>query len=330
MQKFILRAVCTFFVLTFALQIFSAPALKVLGKDFTFPNKIDGLPGKLSDFKELQINTFQTSDGVKLTYWEAGKGKPLIFIPGWSGNGAEYINILYLLRQQYHVYVLDPRNQGLSQRVEYGNRIARFAVDLKEFTDHLGIKSADFCGHSMGASVLWSYIDLFGTKGIRKVVFVDEPISISARPEWSEQERRDFGALVPTPETLVAILSGGVPPPTAASDKPIIAFGPDTPYFVNSQSFASEFIKNDPAFMIKVMYDHAANDWRDVIRRKINVPTAIFSGEFSGNLPSQRWMQTAIPNATLFVYSKAEHGDHVLMFKNPVKFTNDLRAFLSR
>lgn len=326
MQKIIL-----FFALTFAVQTMAAPALKVLGKDFTFPNKIEGLPNKLSEFKELQINTFQTSDGVKLTYWEAGQGKPLVFIPGWSSNGAEYINILYLLSKQYHMYVLDPRNQGLSQRVDYGNRIARFAVDLKEFADHLGLKSADYCGHSMGASVLWSYIDLFGTKGIRKVIFIDEPISITARPEWSAQERRDFGALVPTPETLVALLSGGVPPPnTANDDKPIIAFGPDTPYFVNSQSFAREFIKNDPAFMIKVMYDHAANDWHDVIRRKINVPTAIFSGEFSGNLPSQRWMHTAIPNSILFVYSKEEKGDHVLMFKNPVKFANDLRSFLVR
>jgi len=29
---------------------------------------------------------------VKLSYWEAGSGKPLVFIPGWSANGAEYIN----------------------------------------------------------------------------------------------------------------------------------------------------------------------------------------------------------------------------------------------
>jgi pimeloyl-ACP methyl ester carboxylesterase len=316
----------------FAVQSFAEPALKVLGKDFTFPNKIAGLPSKLSDFKELQINTFQTSDGVKLTYWEAGKGQPLVFVPGWSGNGAEYINILYLLSQQYHMYVLDPRNQGLSQRVEYGNRIARFAVDLKEFADHLGLKSAVYCGHSMGASVIWSYIDLFGTRGIRKAVFIDEPISIAARPEWTEAERRDFGALVPTPEILVALLSGGVPPPASSStnNKPLIAFGPDTPYFVNSQSFAHEFIKNDPAFMIKVMYDHGANDWHDVIQRKINVPTAIFTGEFSGNLPSQHWMHKAIPNATLFVYSKEESGDHVLMLKNPVKFTTDLQSFLKR
>jgi pimeloyl-ACP methyl ester carboxylesterase len=73
-----------------------------------------------------------------------------------------------------------------------------------------------------------------------------------------------------------------------------------------------------------------SNDWRDVIRHKINVPVAIFSGEESNNLPSQRWATSMIPHATLFSYSSAEQGDHFLMFKNPVKFTDDLRSFLKR
>ena len=32
------------------------PAQKVLGRDYVFPNKIAGLPAKLSDFKDLEIN----------------------------------------------------------------------------------------------------------------------------------------------------------------------------------------------------------------------------------------------------------------------------------
>ena len=93
-------------------------ALVVLGKDYAFPNKVEGLPTKLSDFPELQINSFVTSDGVKLAYWEAGSGEPLIFVPAWSASGANYINVLYLLSKRYHVYVLDERNQGLSQKVD--------------------------------------------------------------------------------------------------------------------------------------------------------------------------------------------------------------------
>jgi pimeloyl-ACP methyl ester carboxylesterase len=332
MRRIVLQAVCALSLMMSSAQVMAAPAQKVLGKDFTFPNKIAGLPARLSDFQGLQINSFVTNDGVKLSYWEAGEGRPLIFIPGWSANGAEYINVLYLLRQHYHVYVLDPRNQGLSQRVDYGTRISRFSMDLKEFTDHLGLKSADYCGWSMGASVLWGYIDLFGTKGIRKVVFVDEPISIYSHADWSEQERLNAGGTTTSPERMVAGFTAGAPLNRLITDlKPLERSQlKDSPYFVNSEAFANEFIKNDPRSMGLVLFDHITNDWRDVIRRKVNVPVAIFSGEESNNLPSQRWMKSVISNATLYAYTKPEQGDHFLMFKNPFKFTSDLRSFLER
>lgn len=308
----------------------AAPAMDVLGKDYTFPHPLAGLPARLSDFRDLQINAFTTRDGVRLSYWEAGSGKPLVFIPGWSANGAEYINVLYLLSKHYHVYVLDPRNQGLSQQVDYGTRITRFSVDLKEFAEHLGLQSADYCGWSMGAAVLWGYIDLFGTKGIRKAVFVDEPVSIYSHADWSEQERLEAGGMTSSVERMVAAFTTGAPTNQLIVDMKVLerVMAMDSPFYENSTSFANALVKTDPKYTAKVLFDHATNDWRDVIRHKIDVPTAIFSGENSNNLPSQRWMASVIPNARLYVYTRSEHGDHFLMFKNPVKFTEDLRGFL--
>ena len=153
MKTCIRTVLCTLTLLVSSGVAWAAPAIEVLGRDYAFPNKLEDLPAKLSDFKELQINSFTTSDDVKLSYWEAGAGKPLVFIPGWSANGAEYINVMSLLSKHYHVYVLDPRNQGLSERVEHGMHIARYAMDVKEFGAHLGLKSAYYLGWSMGASV---------------------------------------------------------------------------------------------------------------------------------------------------------------------------------
>ena len=332
MKTTLRSALCALSMLVSAGVALAAPALQVLGRDYTFPNTLAGLPARLSDFPGLQINTFETSDGVKLSYWEAGTGKPLVFIPGWSANGAEYINVLYLLSKSYHVYVLDPRNQGLSQRVDQGSRIARFSADLKEFSDHLGLRSADYCGWSMGAAVLWGYIDLFGTKDIRKAVFVDEPVSIYSHADWSEQQRLDAGGMTSSVERMVATFTSGAPTNSLVVDMKVIerAMAKDSPYFVNSESFAGEFVKTDPHYTAKVLFDHASNDWSDVIRHKIDVPTAIFSGEYSHNLPSQRWMASVIPDAKLYAYTEAEQGDHFLMFKNPFKFAQDLQAFLER
>lgn len=310
----------------------AAPAIEVLGKDFVFPNPIEGMPGKLSDFAGLEINTYKTSDGVTLSYWEAGHGNPVIFIPGWSANGAEYINVLYLLANKYRVIVLDPRNQGLSDKVNYGSRIARFGADLKELIDHLGIQKADLCGWSMGASIIWSYIDLFGTESIRKAVFVDEPVSIYSHSDWSEQERLNAGGTTTNAEQMVAGMVKGSPLNTLITDlKPWQRFQlKDSPYFVNSESFARDVIQTDPEAIQRVLFDHIMNDWRDVITHKINIPVAIFSGEQSNNLPSQQWAVSVIPDATLYSYTSAEQGDHFLMFKNPIRFTNDLAAFLER
>lgn len=332
MRRHLAGALCALVMMTAPVRALAEPAIEVLGQDFTFPNQIEGMPARLSDFPGLEINSFTTNDGVKLAYWEAGEGEPLIFIPGWSANGAEYINVMYLLSQRYHVYVLDPRNQGLSQDVEYGSRISRFSMDLKEFSDHLGLESANYCGWSMGASVLWGYIDLFGTGGIRKAIFVDEPVSIYSHADWTEQERLDAGGMTTSPERMVAAFTTGAPSNSLIVDpRALQRFAVrDSAYFVNSQAFAEAFVTNDQAAMGRVLFDHATNDWRDVIRSKIDVPTAIFSGAFSNNLPSQRWMASVIPNAALYDYTEAEQGDHFLMFKNPVKFAADVEAFLGR
>lgn len=308
------------------------PALAVLGRDFTFPVAIDGMPKKLSDFAGLQISAFTTRDGVKLSYWEAGQGQPLIFVPGWSANGAQYINVMYLLARHYHVYVLDPRNQGLSQKVDYGNRIARHSMDLHEFGQHLGIQSAAYVGHSMGSAILWSYIDLFGTSAMSKVAFVDEPISIYSHSDWSEQERMDAGGTTTSPERMVAAFTAGGPLNALVTDMKVFQRAQlmDSAYYRNSESFAAEFIKNDPAALARVLFNHTVNDWRDVVQHKIDIPTAIFSGEQSNNLPSQHWAQSVVPGATLYSYTTQEQGDHFLMFKNPLKFTQDLQQFLAR
>ena len=332
MRQQILGALLALVMGAGALPALADPALKVLGQDFSFPHRIAGMPAKLSGFAGLQINSFTTNDGVKLAYWEAGQGKPLIFVPGWSANGAQYINLMFLLAKHYHVYVLDPRNQGLSQHVDYGTRIARYSMDLRQFGEHIGVTSADYVGHSMGAAILWSYIDLFGTSAMRKVAFVDEPISIYSHSDWSEQERRDAGGTTTSPERMVAGFTAGGPVNALVTDLKVFERSQltDSPYYRNSESFASEFVRSDPAAMARVLFNHAVNDWRDVVRHKFDIPAAIFSGDESNNRPSQRWAQSVIPNATLYAYTPAAQGDHFLMFKNPVRFAEDLRSFIER
>ncbi|OUY06252.1 alpha/beta hydrolase [Acinetobacter populi] len=309
--------------------IFARNAVDVLAQDYAFPNKINGFPEKLSDFKGLEIKKFKTSDQVNIAYWEAGKGTPLVFIPGWSANGAEFINIIYLLSKHYHVYVIDPRNQGLSDQVDYGSRISRLSMDLKEFLDHNKLEKANLIGWSMGASIIWGYIDLFGTDKINKLAFIDEPVSIYAHADWTEERRLNLGAMTTSPERMIAAFTKNEPTNQLVVDMNVFVRYQvnDSLYFQNSEEFAQTVIQNSPEKMSAVLFDHATNNWEDVIKYKINVPTAIFTGIYSNNVQSQKWMNSMIKHSKLFIYDD-EHADHFLAFKDPIKFSKDLGNFI--
>jgi pimeloyl-ACP methyl ester carboxylesterase len=302
----------------------------VLGEDFHFPNQITGQPAKASDFPGLKVNSFVTSDNVNLAYWQAGTGTPLVFIPGWSANGAMYFHLMHLLSQHCCVYVLDVRNQGLSERAAFGNRIARYAMDVKEFAEHLELTDAHYCGWSMGASIMWAYIDLFGTQGVRTLSIIDQAPSIYCHADWSEEERLEAGAFTTSPERMIASYTGAGNSNMLISGTRVLERAVDlsSAYFHNVISLAQAVVQDDMAYTSKVLFDHTTNDWRDVISTKIDVPTAIFTGEYSDWLSSQHWMNKVIQSSRLHVYTKAEHGDHFLAFKNPEKFASDLKHFL--
>ncbi|AWK41389.1 alpha/beta fold hydrolase [Photorhabdus laumondii subsp. laumondii] len=304
-------------------------ALEFFGRDFKFPHTIKELPEKLSDLKDLEIGFFKTSDEVSLSFWKAGKGETLIFIPGWSSHGAEYINIIYLLSKKYEVYVLDQRNHGLSQKVNYGNRISRFSADLHEFIVAVNIKKAYFCGWSMGCSVLWSYIDLFGLEVIKKIALIDEPPSIYCHADWSEEERIKAGAFTNSPEALIDVYSGKIPGNKMFFNSDILKYytTEGAPAFFNSQTFANEFVPQSIDDLKSVLFEHILNDWRDVISHKITVPTLIFSGENSDWIESQQWISSTVPKGEIIIYGREEHGDHFLALKDPLRFSKDLSAF---
>ena len=256
-------------------------------------------------------------------------GDPIVFVPALGASGAELINELWLLSQTNHVYVLDPRNQGTSERTLKGQRIARHSMDLNELLDHVGIETTVLAGWSMGVSVIWGYIDLFGTGRIEKAVFVDEPVSIYTHADWSEEERLNAGGMTTSPERMIAAYRGA-PTNQQIVDMKVVQRAQmlDSPYAQNAMGLAHT-IGADPDFTMLVLFDHAMNDWRDVVEHKLDIPVAVFSGEESNNLPSQKWIVETAPDARLFNYAAEDEGDHFLMIKNPLKFVTDLRAFLN-
>src|SRR4029077_13147001 len=143
---------------------------------------------------DVPRRSFVTSDGVQLSYIRQGSGRPIVLIHGWSQCAEEFKHQIGPLSTRYDVIAVDQRSHGESQKVSYGLRISRLSKDLYELLNELKLNNVALLGHSMGSSVIWCYIDLFGPERLSKIILVDQPPFVTSDPHWTQQELEDSGA----------------------------------------------------------------------------------------------------------------------------------------
>jgi non-heme chloroperoxidase len=126
---------------------------------------------------------FKTSDGVRIHYLEAGSGRPIVFIPGWTMPAWIWQKQIDEFSKKYHVVAVDPRSQGESDKPTYGHLPETRARDYEELVDHLGLKQPVLVGWSMGCGELMKYVEQFGTDNVSGFVLVDGFIPDKLSPE---------------------------------------------------------------------------------------------------------------------------------------------------
>jgi non-heme chloroperoxidase len=135
------------------------------------------LPGVVAQTAVPKSGFFKTSDGVSIHYLEAGSGRPIVFIPGWTIPAWIWQKQIDEFSKRYHVIAVDPRSQGESDKPAYGHLPETRARDYKELVDQLGLKQPVLVGWSMGCGELVKYAEQFGAAHIAGVVFVDGVVS---------------------------------------------------------------------------------------------------------------------------------------------------------
>lgn len=273
----------------------------------------------------LEYHCFTTSDGVRLRYLEAGRGRPLVLLHGWSQTAAMFRYQIEALSPLFRVIAPDMRGHGQSDKPAHGYRVSRLATDLRELISGLGLSRVNLAGHSMGCAVAWCYWDLFGGRDLARLVFMDQEPIMLANPAWSEPERKVAGASLgqarlfefcnqlagPGCDQARAEFIGGRF--TAAASPEMV------------QWVLSENRQMPAAFAARLLFDHAGNDWRDVMPR-ITAPCLVITGEASNKpLESQQWICRQIPDCRLEVFGAEEGGQHFMFLENPAK-TNRLLA----
>lgn len=271
----------------------------------------------------------EIGDGITLHAVEAGEGKPLIIIPSWSLTGAAYKHQLGALSDNRRIIALDMRGHGESSTPDNGYRVSRLAADLRAVIEALDVPEVDLMGHSIGSSIIWSYIDLFGPYRLGRMVFVDQAPSVTAKPDWSEAEIKTYGCLLPDLPALAEFYLQVLAAETAEATAPLIArlFSPSLPY-EDLLWHAQEIVKLPRRHAADLLYNHCSLDWRDVIKT-IRLPSLVVGGtESIFSAESQQWIAAQIPGAEAVIFQADEGGSHFMCYENPQKFNALVDAFL--
>lgn len=170
------------------------------------------LPAKVTLAQtEFLSGHFQTSDGVKLHYLEAGSGPILVFVPGWTMPAEIWEHQLRHFASTHRVIALDPRGQGRSEKPAFGYQPSRRALDIGELLKHLGGEPAVVAGWSLAMQEVLVLAHEYGTDNIRAVVLVDHSIEldgtkftsrfISLQVEREEWTRNFIRAIFRSPQS---------------------------------------------------------------------------------------------------------------------------------
>ncbi|BDR60560.1 hydrolase [Lactobacillus xylocopicola] len=218
-----------------------------------------------------------------------------------------------LFSQDFRFIVLDPRNQGKSERTFKGQRISRHAADLAELMQQLNLKSVVGIGNSMGAANLWATISLFGENRFRALVDLDQP------PKMIKDQSWQYGFKDLTWENFPQYLKFDF-------GTGIYSHVDDT-MFNQAKAEAQKFPYHpEDNFLCRI--DHAAQDWRDVLVG-LKVPMLVLAGE---NSPFFDY-HFATAMTTLNSVIKAEtipNCGHLLQAEQPQLVYQQVMSFLKK
>lgn len=254
-----------------------------------------------------------TDDNIRIHYTDKGIGKAIVFVHGWASNGAGFLTSVRYLKNKYRVITIDLRGNGNSEVVDNGITMERCAKDLEQLLDNLNLKEVTLIGWSMGAQVVFEYINNYGCKRLKNIGIVDMTPKLINDEEWNLGL---YHGTFKAKDSLKAL---------SDMSRDWISFTEDfykavAPHFTEKDLVA---IRHDnklvnPNAAIAMWIAMSNKDYREMLSR-INVPAFIMYGEKSTlySKETAEYIHSKIPNSKLICF---EGCSHLLVLDNPEMF----------
>jgi len=264
-----------------------------------------------------------TDDGVALEVVDRGSGPALLLVHGFGGAKEDFADQLDELARTHRVVTLDLRGHGESDGPDDESRYSldRYAADLGNVLDALGIESCRLLGHSMGGMVVRRFV-LGSPHRVEALVLMD---TAPGPVPGLDGEMIDLGVQIANEhgmEELKRVLDAFSPLDSPAYQR-VLAERPGYREFGDAK-----FAALQRAMWVSMIVEIRDQPDQLADLGAVHCPTLVLVGveDEAFRRPSER-MAATIPGAELVVIPDAGHSPQ---FENPAAWLDALSGFLAR
>ena len=262
----------------------------------------------------LEEKNLITNDGIRIAYYDTEESKqPILAVPGIGSTAILWEEVAKLFASDYRFIVIDPRNQGRSQRTFKGQRISRHAADLEELITKLNLKNIIAIGNSMGAANIWAYVSLFGYDRLHAIIDLDQPPKMIRDSSW------EYGFKDLTWQNYPDYLK--------------INFGNGNFTHINDEMFKKAKAESEKfRYFAEENYlcriEHAMQDWRDVLI-DLKIPMLVLAGQNSPFFDYH--FAFAMEKLNQMISAKIiKNCGHLIQAEQPLSMYKEVMNFLKR
>jgi non-heme chloroperoxidase len=261
-------------------------------------------------------------DGVPIYYTDRGEGDPIFLIHGWTMNHKFFQYNIPELSRTHRVVTMDIRGHGHSGKQELNMNLRQAAKDARGIIEHLGLDGVTLVGWSMGTTLIFNYLDLFGGEKLKGVVFIDMTPYLVNEDGWEHgvfgtlDLKAAYGLERDIFEDRLAVEEAFIPACFKGGE------GPDED---TQEWWIRESMLTPTGAMAAFWTSMVAYDWREQLPRS-PVPVLLCYGAQSAIYPTKirDYMQEHIPNSSLVVFEESGHSP---FWEEPGKFNAEVARF---
>ena len=249
-------------------------------------------------------NFIRTRDDVDLFYRDWGRGRPLVFLAGWTlGSEMWAYHMEPLSQQGFRCIAYDRRSHGRSSDPGKGYDFDTLAGDLAALLDALDVKNATVVAHSFASGEVVRYLTLYGGERISRVVL----LAAAAIPFLLKTPDNPSGIEGAIFDQLRHMFAQDFPGWAAANAGPY--FVPGTHRAVIDWTIRM-MTQTSLRAAVELNRIQTSTDFRSELSR-IQVPSLLIHGDCDASFPVEVTSGPAaalIPGARLLVYEGGPHG----------------------